>query len=119
VGETAEHARELSLIDDLLLVRLRSGQLGAYPTLDEARAYPFSAAERRMIASMPMRSLVGDAEAVSRQVAALAEHGQADEVMITTFLPAPEDRRRAIVDMARMLAADDGWTPAATERPAS
>jgi luciferase family oxidoreductase group 1 len=46
VGETAEHARELSLINDLLLVRLRSGQIRAYPTLEEAKAYSFTAAER-------------------------------------------------------------------------
>jgi luciferase family oxidoreductase group 1 len=115
VGETPEHARELSLINDLLLVRLRSGQLGAYPTLEEAKAYPFTAAERQLIASMPMRSLVGDAEDVYRQVADLAERGEADEVMITTFLPEPADRRRAIVEMARMFEPAEGWSPAALE----
>jgi luciferase family oxidoreductase group 1 len=112
VGETAEHARELSLINDLLLVRLRSGQIRAYPTLEEAKAYSFTAAERQMIASMPMRSLVGDAAAVHRQVNDLAERSEADEVMITTFLPAPEDRRRAIVEMARMFEPREGWSPA-------
>ena len=56
-----------------------------------------------MIASMPMRSLVGDAEEVYRQIGDLAEHSAADEVMITTFLPEPADRRRTIVEMARVL----------------
>ena len=112
VGETAEHARELSLVNDLLLVRLRSGQLGTYPTLEEAKGYEFTAAERQLIASMPMRSLVGDAEEVYRQVNELAERSQADEVMITTFLPEPDDRRRAIVEMARMFEPREGWSPA-------
>jgi luciferase family oxidoreductase group 1 len=114
VGETPEHARELSLINDLLLLRLRSGQLGSYPTLEEAKAYPFSAAEQEMIRAMPMRSLVGDAEYVHRQIVDLADRGGADEVMITTFLPEVDDRRRAIVEMARVFAVEEGWSPAVT-----
>ena len=74
VGETAEHAKELSRINDLLLLRLRSGQLGEYPTLEEARRYEFSPAERQVIEhSMPMRSYVGTAEEVHRMVSDLAE----------------------------------------------
>jgi luciferase family oxidoreductase group 1 len=117
VGETAEHARELSLVNDLLLLRLRSGQLGAYPTLDEARRYPFTAAERQMIASMPMRSFVGDAAEVHRQVRDLADQSQANEVMVTTFLPEPDDRRRMIADMARVFELRAGWSPPATPEP--
>jgi luciferase family oxidoreductase group 1 len=112
VGETAEHAKELSLVNDLLLLRLRSGQLGAYPTVEEAKRYLFTAAERQMIDSMPMRSFVGDAAEVHQQVVALADRTQADEVMITTFLPEPRDRRRMIEEMARVFALQEGWSPA-------
>jgi luciferase family oxidoreductase group 1 len=118
VGETPEHARELSLVNDLLLLRLRTGQLGTYPTLEEAKAYRFSAAERQMIDSMPMRSFVGDAEEVHRQVSALADQAGADEVMITTFLPEMTDRRRMIAEMARMFALEEGWSPAIALGPA-
>jgi luciferase family oxidoreductase group 1 len=118
VGETPEHARELSLINDLLLLRLRSGQLGTYPTLKEAKRYQFSAAERQMIDSMPMRSIVGVAEEVKRRIDDLADQGQADEVMITTFLPEPADRRRAVVEMARVFGLREGWTPAETAEAA-
>ena len=100
VGETAEHARELALVNDLLLLRLRTGQLGRYPTLGEAKRYPFTAAERALIDAMPMRSLVGDAGEVHRQIADLASRSLADEVMVTTFLPEREDRRRMITDLA-------------------
>jgi luciferase family oxidoreductase group 1 len=112
VGETAEHARELSLVNDLLLLRLRSGQLGKYPTLDDAKRYQFSAAERQIIESMPMRSVVGDPEEVHRQIVDLADRSLADEVMITTFLPEAVDRKRTIVEMARVFALDEGWSPA-------
>jgi luciferase family oxidoreductase group 1 len=112
VGETSEHARELALINDLLLLRLRTGQLGAYPTLEEAQAYQFTAAERQMIAAMPMRSFVGDAEEIHRQVSALADESGADEVMMTTFLPDPTDRRRMVAEMARVFTLPGGWSPA-------
>jgi luciferase family oxidoreductase group 1 len=115
VGETREHARELSLVNDLLLLRLRSGQLGTYPTLEEARNHPFTAAERQMIASMPMRSIVGDAAEVHGQIGDLADRSEADEVMITTFLPEPQDRQRMIVDMARVFELNEGWSPANTK----
>jgi luciferase family oxidoreductase group 1 len=118
IGETAEHARELKLINDLILIRLRSGQRGAYPTLEEAKAYPFSAAERAMIDAMPMRSIVGDAETVHRQIVDLADRCEADEVMVTTFLPAPEDRRRMIAEMARVFALSEGFSPAPAAVPA-
>ncbi len=103
VGETAAHARELALVNDLLILRLRTGRLGSYPTLDEATRYPFTAAEREMIAAMPMRSLVGDAREVHRLIADLAERSRADEVMVTTFLPEREDRLRMVTDLAAVF----------------
>ena len=101
VGETNEHAQELARVNDLVLLRLRTGQREGYPTLEEARAYPFTAAEQAFLASMPMRSLVGDADSVRQQIDELAELGQADDVMITTRLPGREDRERMIRQLAR------------------
>ena len=100
VGETEEHARDLQLIVDLMMLRLRTGQLGRYPTLAEAKAYPFTEAERAALRSMPMRSLTGTAEQVHAQIVDLVEQAQADEVMILTTLPNLEDRRRAVTTMA-------------------
>jgi luciferase family oxidoreductase group 1 len=114
VGDTAEHARDLSAIDDLLLLRLRTGRHGRYPTLAEAKAYSFSPDERAMIAAMPMRSLVGTAAEVRAKIDDLAERSQADEVMVTTFLAELADRRRTIVDLADAfgLPGSSGTTPA-------
>ncbi|MDP9359275.1 MAG: LLM class flavin-dependent oxidoreductase [Chloroflexota bacterium] len=101
VGETGEHARELARINDLLLLRLRSSTLDRYPTLDEARAYVLTDAERAALAAMPLNYLAGDAAAVHQQIIELVEQSQADEVMITTMLPDPEDRRQAVTALAR------------------
>jgi luciferase family oxidoreductase group 1 len=100
VGETPEHAALLSRINDLFLLRLRSGQLDHYPTVEEAAAHQFSDAERAALAATPLNYLAGDRDSVYRQVVALLEQSQADEVMITTMLPAHADRVRAVVEMA-------------------
>lgn len=101
VGETAEHARELARLNDLLLLRLRSGNLDHYPTLDEARAYSLTDGDRTALAAMPLNYLAGDAADVHRQISQLLEQSLADEVMITTMLPDPEDRRRTITHLAQ------------------
>jgi alkanesulfonate monooxygenase SsuD/methylene tetrahydromethanopterin reductase-like flavin-dependent oxidoreductase (luciferase family) len=66
---------------------------------------------------MPMRSFVGDAAEVHQQVLDLADQSQADEVMVTTFLPEPDDRRRMIAEMAHGFELQAGWSPATTREP--
>jgi hypothetical protein len=61
-----------------------------------------------MVAAMPLNYIAGAAELVYEQVRELAESCEADEVMITTSLPAAEDRRRTLVAMAEKF----GLTPA-------
>jgi alkanesulfonate monooxygenase SsuD/methylene tetrahydromethanopterin reductase-like flavin-dependent oxidoreductase (luciferase family) len=70
-----------------------------------------------MIDSMPMRSFVGDPEEIYRQVSDLADQSQADELMITTFLPEADDRRRMISDMARVFELSAGRSPPAAREP--
>jgi luciferase family oxidoreductase group 1 len=100
VGEDAAHAEELARVNDLFLLRLRSGQRGGRPTVAEARAYQFTPAERAAIAAMPMRYFAGDAASVQQQITTLADEAQADEIMITTFLANPADRARALTGLA-------------------
>lgn len=117
VGEDAAHAQELALVNDLFLLRLRTGQRGSRPTLEEARNYRFTPAERAFIASTPMSYLVGDAASVHRQITDLAEQAQADEVMLTTFLPNLDDRKRAITYLAKKFGLEERRTT--TEIPES
>jgi luciferase family oxidoreductase group 1 len=103
IGETPEHAADLSLINELFLLRLRTGQLGRYPTLEEAKTYQFTEQERALIASMPLNFIAGTADQVFGEVMDMAALCQADEVMITTTLPSPEDRRRTLTSMAEQF----------------
>jgi alkanesulfonate monooxygenase SsuD/methylene tetrahydromethanopterin reductase-like flavin-dependent oxidoreductase (luciferase family) len=100
IGENAEEVADLSRVNELFLLRLRTGQLGRYPTVEEAKTYQFTEQERALIASMPLNFIAGTADQVYRQVMDLAELCQADEVMITTTLPGAEDRRRTLTTMA-------------------
>jgi luciferase family oxidoreductase group 1 len=111
VGETAEHARELSLVSDLILLRLRTGRLDTYPSLEEARAHQFTTDERALLATLPMSHLAGDPDAVRRQIEDLADRSQADEVMISTRLPGRADRERTIRSMARVFGLQERPTP--------
>ena len=107
VGETADHARELALRGELFMLRVVTGRMGRYPTLDEALAHRWSPEERALMTSMPMSSVVGDAASVWRRVDALADETGADEVMVTSSLPDPELREL----MLRSLAREAGLAP--------
>ena len=107
VGESTEEAREQAVRTELYMLGVMTGRMGRYPTLEEARAYPWTPPERELMRSFPLRSIVGDAASVWRQVDALAEETEADEVMVTSSLPDPELREL----MLRSLAREAGLTP--------
>jgi len=107
VGESEEHACELALRSELFMLRVVTGQMGRYPTLDEARAHRWTPRERSLLASLPMSSIVGDAESVWRQIDTRAEETGADEVMVATSLPDPDLRELTL----RALAHEAGLTP--------
>ena len=103
VGETAAQGRELARLNDLLLLDLRRGQPGRYPTREEATSYVFSDADRAALAAMPLNYLAGDGVEIHRQVTDLVAQSGADEVMVTTMLPEPDDRRRVVTEIARVF----------------
>ena len=101
VGDTDDEAREQALRTELFMLRIVTGRMGRYPTLEEARTYPWSPEERAVMASVPMSSIVGDAASVWRRVDALADETGADEVMVTTSIPDRPLRERTLHQLAR------------------
>ncbi len=94
-AETDERARELALPLELVLLRFRTGRMGRFPTLEEARNYPYTPGERQLIESNRGRSFVGSPETVRAQLTELAEAGGVREIMITTMTHEHADRRRS------------------------
>ncbi len=105
--EDEELAADVTALLDLLWTRLRRGETGPPPTLDEARAYrrtPEAADARRMFGG---RHIVGTPAEVVPRLRALAEQGAADELMVLTMVPDAAARRRSY----ELLAAGFGLRP--------
>lgn len=115
VGETMDEADELALIGDLVMLRLRTGQPLLYPTLEEAKAFPFSREQRAALESMGTRAFMGDAATVLEAVNAFADECAADELMLTTRLADPAHRRMMVRNLAAAAAESAGITPAAAD----
>lgn len=85
-ADTNAEADALALSLDLSWLRLHAGRPGPFPTVEEARAHPYTLAERAQVQVNRERLIWGDPDTVYAQVCALAGHTGADEVMVTTLV---------------------------------
>ncbi|GAA5514846.1 hypothetical protein Dcar01_03608 [Deinococcus carri] len=100
---TAEEAEDLAAPLGLMFLRLTRGEVAPFPTVAEAKAYPYTPHERAQVAASRERVIVGDPEAVRTRLLALAEQTGADELMLTTLLPDAAVRRRSYALVAEAL----------------
>ena len=68
----------------LAWVRMRSGNPGPLPSPEEAKAYPYTSAERRLADTYRSMQVIGDPQTVRARIEKLTQHTGADEVMVTT-----------------------------------
>ncbi len=92
---TQAEADDQALALGLTFLRLRRGESAPFPTLEEARAYPYTAQERQIVESTRSRAIVGGPEEVAARLKELAAQTGADELMINTLMPDPVARRRS------------------------
>ena len=83
-AETNEHAEELASSMQLAWVRMRSGNPGQLPSPEEAMAYPYTPAERRLADTYRSMQVIGDPRTVQARIEELTQHTVADEVVVTT-----------------------------------
>lgn len=102
-GETEEHARRISSSMELAWVRLRSGKPGPLPSPEEALAYPYTPAERRLADTYRSMQIVGDASTVRARIEEVAEHTAADEIMVTTNVHDHAERLRSYERLAEVF----------------
>jgi len=103
-AETDERARELALPLQLVLLRFRTGKMGRFPTIEEAKNYRYSPEELAVIEMNRARSFVGSPATVRAQLTKLAEAGGVREIMITTMTHDHADRRRSYELLAEAFA---------------
>jgi luciferase family oxidoreductase group 1 len=84
-AETQEEADHLALSRKLWRLQLTKGELGPYPTPEEALAYPYTDRERHIADSAERTGLVGPPDKVKQELENLATRCGVDEMMIVTI----------------------------------
>ena len=84
---TQEEAEYLSSSMELAWVRIRQGRFARLPTPEEAQAYPYTDAERRLVRDFRELAIVGTPAFVREQIDTKAEACGASEVMVVSNLP--------------------------------
>jgi luciferase family oxidoreductase group 1 len=94
-ADSDTEAERLASTIDLNFVRRSRGEYLPLASPEEATAYPYSPAERGLIARHRARLFVGDKAKVLDRLTAMIATTKADEVMVTTMLYDHGARRRS------------------------
>lgn len=84
-ADTEAEADYLIRSRDLWLLRLMKGELGPFPTPEQAEAYPYSPHDRAIVEANRDRSIHGTARQVKQQLEALAARYGVDELVVVTI----------------------------------
>ncbi|RTL53623.1 MAG: LLM class flavin-dependent oxidoreductase [Bradyrhizobiaceae bacterium] len=95
LAPTDEEAELLASSMDLTRLLRDRGQYVALPSVEEARSYPYSEAERAAIARNREKLFVGSPSTVMQKISPLIADSQADEVMVITAVYDHEARKRS------------------------
>jgi alkanesulfonate monooxygenase SsuD/methylene tetrahydromethanopterin reductase-like flavin-dependent oxidoreductase (luciferase family) len=96
VAEDEATARELATGYGLWVRSIRSGEGAiAFPTPQQARAHPWTGADREMVADRVDTQFVGSPQQVAGQLEQLQEATGADELVVTTITHDHADRIRS------------------------
>ena len=101
-AETDEEAEGLARASQLTALRRLNGVRGGFASVEEARAYEFTAEDEEKLRRF--RPIAGGPERVRAELVALAEQLGADELMITTNLGDHGLRRRSFELVAEAFA---------------
>ena len=103
-AETEERAEQLALVNDLATLRLRQNRPGPVPTPEEAAAHPWTDEERHAAASRRRFISVGTPEQVRADLERRRLEADADELIITTQVHDPAERRLSYELIAKAYA---------------
>ncbi len=105
VSETEERAEQLARANDLAMVRLMQNRPGPLPTPEEAAAHPWTAQELTLAAQRRRFSSVGTADQVHADLERRRREADADELVVTTQVHDPAERRLSYELLAKAYAA--------------
>ena len=99
-AESEERAQYLATSRDLSRLRQRTGILAPFPPPEEALAYPYTEAERRLVDHHRRRQIVGTPDMVKPRLEALAASYGVDEVVVLTITHDYAARKRSYALLA-------------------
>ena len=105
-ADTQEQADYLIKSRNLWLIRLMKGELGPFPTPEEADAYDYGPHDLQMLEANRGRSIAGTPDHVAAQLRELAASYQTDQLTLVTISHDFEARKRSY----ELLAAEFGLT---------
>ena len=94
-ADTDREAQRLASTIDLNFVRRQRGEYLPLASPEEAEAFPYSAAERALVARNRARLFVGTKDAVLARLEPMIAATKADEIMVTTMIYDHNARRRS------------------------
>jgi luciferase family oxidoreductase group 1 len=94
-AETDAEAERLAAPMDLNRLRRERGQYLPLPSPEEALAYPYTAAERALVARNRSRLFVGSPATVMRQLQPMIDTSNADELMVVSWIFDHEARKKS------------------------
>jgi alkanesulfonate monooxygenase SsuD/methylene tetrahydromethanopterin reductase-like flavin-dependent oxidoreductase (luciferase family) len=88
-ADDEKHARRIAAPGGLSFLKLRHGEPSTLPSPDEAAAYPYTERERALVADRLSTQIIGNPDTVRRDIDALLDDTEADELMVTTMVYDP------------------------------
>ncbi|MGI4787727.1 MAG: LLM class flavin-dependent oxidoreductase [Janthinobacterium lividum] len=85
-ADTDEQAADLATSFDLAWLRLYAGRPSTFPSVEEAKAYPYTDAERAQVEMTRARIIVGSPQTVRAKLCALVGQTKTDELMVMTMV---------------------------------
>lgn len=107
-ADTDEHAQYLAGSGALAIARLRQGRPSVYPTPEEAAAHEYTPMEREIVHGWTSSHVIGSPDTVRQGLLDLVARTGADELLITTNMHSPADRRHSFRLVADVMDRVDG-----------
>jgi luciferase family oxidoreductase group 1 len=112
-ADTEAEAQRLATSRYLWITRLYTGRPGAFPSVEEALAYPYSERELAIVHHAKRRTIAGAPEQVRARLLDLARAYRADEIMIVTITFDFKARLRSYQLLAEAFGLDPSGEPPA------
>lgn len=103
LAPTQEEADDLISTTRLWALRMQKGQHGPFPSLEEAKSYPYNSVDEAQLAQMGGRSFVGTADVIVPQLKEFAADHNVDELVVLTITHDFEARVRSYELLAETM----------------